>query len=230
MTHILCFETATECCSVALSADAECIACEELSEGYSHAEKILELTDSCLKKAGFGITSVDAVCVSSGPGSYTGLRIGTSTAKGICYALSKPLIAVPSLEGIACGARLTHPEAECYCPMIDARRMEVYCALYDAHGNLMAASDNKIIGADSFAEERNRYRILFCGNGAPKCTSVLQGTNTLFGHFRASARYLTIPAYLRWQQQQFEDTACFEPDYLKAYIAGKPHVKGLDNQ
>ena len=152
MTRILCLETATETCSVALSNDAECIACEEVAEGHSHAEKILELADRCLKSANCDIASVDAVCVSSGPGSYTGLRIGVSTAKGICYALSKPLIAVPTLEGIANGACQHVPDADIICPMIDARRMEVYCAMYDPQGNPITECTNLIVDENSFAK------------------------------------------------------------------------------
>ncbi|MBQ6668235.1 MAG: tRNA (adenosine(37)-N6)-threonylcarbamoyltransferase complex dimerization subunit type 1 TsaB [Bacteroidales bacterium] len=228
MTRILCLETATETCSVALSNDAECIACEEVAEGHSHAEKILELADRCLKSANCDIASVDAVCISSGPGSYTGLRIGVSTAKGICYALSKPLIAVPTLEGIANGACQHVPDADIICPMIDARRMEVYCALYDMQGNPMTECTNSIIGEDSFAEELRQHRILFCGNGAAKCRPILQGANSLFSSSGASARNLISPAYRRWQERQFEDVAYFEPFYLKSYIAGKPHVKGLE--
>ena len=228
MTHLLCFETATEICSVALSADAECIACEEDAEGHSHAEKILELTGRCLKKAGLSVSEIDAFCVSSGPGSYTGLRIGVSTAKGMGYALSKPIIAVPTLEGIANGAVMEHPEAEVFCPMIDARRMEVYCALYDPQGNPLTECTNLIVDENSFAAERPQKRILFCGNGAAKCQPLLQGTNSLFSSSGASARNLISPAYRRWQRQQFEDVAYFEPFYLKAFIAGKPHVKGLE--
>ena len=145
MTHILCLETATEICSAALSADGECIACHEEAEGNSHAEKIMELTDRCLKDAGLAPENLDAVCISGGPGSYTGLRIGTSTAKGICYARAIPLIAVPSLEGIARGAITAMPDVDICCPMIDARRMEVYCALYDPHGNPLTEAESKII-------------------------------------------------------------------------------------
>ena len=228
MIRILCLETATETCSAALSADAECIACEEVSEGHSQAEKLLELTDRCLQKGQCDIASVDAVCVSSGPGSYTGLRIGVSTAKGLCYALSKPLIAVPTLEGIANGARQAFPDADCYCPMIDARRMEVYCALYDPQGNPLTECTNLIIDENAFAAELQQQRILFCGNGAPKCEPLLQHPNALFRDIRCSARQLIPSAFRRWQQRQFEDVAYFEPFYLKAFLAGKPHVKGLE--
>ena len=228
MTHILCLETATEICSAALSADAECIACEEVSEGHSHAEKLLELIGRCLQKGQCDIASVDAICVSSGPGSYTGLRIGVSTAKGLCYALSKPLIAVQTLEGIANGARQAFPDADRYCPMINARRMEVYCALYDPQGNQLTECTNIIVDENSFAEELQQQRILFCGNGAAKCEPVIRHGNALFHDIRCSARNLIPSAFRRWQQRQFEDVAYFEPFYLKAFIAGKPHVKGLE--
>lgn len=229
MTHILCMETATEICSVALSSDSECITCQEDAKGNSHAEKIMELTDRCLKEAGLQPGDLDAVCVSSGPGSYTGLRIGTSTAKGMAYALQKPLLAVPSLEGIACGARQTQAQGEVFCPMIDARRMEVYCALYDAEGKLLQDCNNRIIDAASFAEIYEKQRIVFCGNGAPKCRELLQHANCLFSGTLSSARHLIPPAFRRYQQQQFEDVAYFEPFYLKEFVAGKPHIKGLDS-
>ena len=228
MTHILCLETATEICSAALSADGECIACHEEAEGNSHAEKIMELTDRCLKNAGLAPENLDAVCISGGPGSYTGLRIGTSTAKGICYARAIPLIAVPSLEGIARGAITAMPDVDICCPMIDARRMEVYCALYDPHGNPLTEADSKIIDTTSFAEERKKYRIVFCGNGAAKCSEALQGENSLFSGTLSSARHLVQSAFRRWQLKQFENVAYYEPFYLKAFIAGKPHVKGLE--
>ena len=228
MTHILCLETATEICSVALSADNECIVCKEDTDGHSHAEKIMELTDSCLKEAGLRPQDLDAVCISGGPGSYTGLRIGTSTAKGLAYALHLPLLSVPSLEGIACGARQARPEGEVYCPMIDARRMEVYCALYDADGRLLRDCSNQIIETTSFAEILDKKRMVFCGNGAPKCKELLVHPNALFSGTLSSARFLIPSAFRRFQQQQFEDVAYFEPFYLKEFVAGKPHVKGLD--
>ena len=228
MTHILCLETATEICSVALSADGKCIVCKEDTDGHSHAEKIMALTDSCLKEAGLCPQELDAVCISSGPGSYTGLRIGTSTAKGLAYALQKPLLAVPSLEGIAYGARLQHPEGEVYCPMIDARRMEVYYALYNAAGEQMQDCINQIIEETTWTEIYERKRMVFCGNGAPKCKELLSHPNCLFSGTLSSARYLIPSAFRRYQQQQFEDVAYFEPFYLKEFVAGKPHVKGLD--
>ena len=227
MTHILCFETATECCSVAISANTECLACEEVAEGHSHSEKVLELTGKCLDTAGLGFKDVDAICISGGPGSYTGLRIGTSTVKGLCYALSKPLIAVPTLEGIACGARAAYPGMELYCPMIDARRMEVFCAVYDAQGNILKECGSLIIGTDSFLEERMSHSILFCGNGAEKCNGLLSSERSICITTRASAKNLIPAAYSRWMQRHFEDTAYYEPFYLKEYVAAKPHVKGL---
>lgn len=228
MSHILCLETATEICSVALSDDAECLVCQEDASGNSHAEKIMELTDRCLKETGLQASDLDAVCVSSGPGSYTGLRIGTSTAKGMAYALQKPLLAVPSLEAIACGARQTLPDADLYCPMIDARRMEVYCALYDAQGNTVQECNNRIMDDASFAELYETKTMVFCGNGAPKCRELLKHPNCLFSGSHSSARYLIPAAFLRYRQRQFEDVAYFEPFYLKEFVAGKPHVKGLD--
>ncbi|MBO4281579.1 MAG: tRNA (adenosine(37)-N6)-threonylcarbamoyltransferase complex dimerization subunit type 1 TsaB [Bacteroidales bacterium] len=227
MTHLLCLETATEICSVALSEDDRCIACVEDPQGNSHAELLMPLIDQCLRQAGVGKRELDAVCISSGPGSYTGLRIGTSSAKGLCYALSIPLLAVPSLEGIACGAAMACPDADCFRPMIDARRMEVYTALYDAQGTLLRETESLIINSESFATERQGHTLVLCGNGAPKCRETLQGEGLRYSDTLSSARYLIPGAFRRWKAGQREDTAYFEPYYLKAFQAGKPHVKGL---
>ena len=228
MTHLLCIETATEICSVALSADGECLCCAEETEGYSHAEKIMLLVDQCLQQAGLETTAIDAVCISSGPGSYTGLRIGTSTAKGLCYALHIPLIAVSSLQGIAWGAIGQLQHHPLFCPMIDARRMEVYCALYDRQGNQVLEVHNEIVTDGFLRNELAASTIVFCGNGAEKCKPLLSSNaHAVFSDSLSSARYLTRPAFEAWKQKRFEDTAYFEPFYLKEFRAGVPHVKGL---
>lgn len=228
MTHLICIETATEICSVALSADNNCLCCLEDMEGNSHAEKIMLLIDHCLQQSGIKIEELNAVCISSGPGSYTGLRIGTSTAKGICYALGIPLIAVSSLKGIACGAAKEYPEFQLFCPMIDARRMEVYCALYDPHGNTIQDIHNEIITESSFEKELANAPVIFCGNGAEKCKPLLStNPNSVFARTLSSAKNLIAPAFQAWEAKQFENTAYFEPFYLKEFKAGAPHVKGL---
>ncbi len=228
MTHILCLETATEICSVALAADGKCLASAEDTTGNSHAEKIMLLIDECIKQGGISMENIDAVCISSGPGSYTGLRIGTSTAKGICYALQIPLIAVSSLQGIACGAALRNPEQKLFCPMIDARRMEVYCALYDEKGNTLQEISNEIVTENSFAETLEQSTVVFCGNGAEKCKPLFSShPHAMFADSLSSSAHLIPAAFRAWQNKQFEDTAYFEPFYLKAFKAGTPHVKGL---
>lgn len=228
MTKILCLETATEICSVALAADGECLVCAEDTTGNSHAEKIMLLIEDCLRQSGLTMKDLNAVCISSGPGSYTGLRIGTSTAKGICYALQIPLIAVSSLQGIACGAAMQYPDQRLFCPMIDARRMEVYCGMYDSQGNILQEIRNEIVTEDSFAETLEKSTVVFCGNGAEKCRPLFASQpHALFADSLSSAGYLVPAAFRAWKEQKFEDTAYFEPFYLKAFKAGTPHVKGL---
>ncbi len=228
MAKILCIETATEVCSVALANDGELLSCCENADGHSHAEKIMELIDNCLKQGKTEAGQLQAICISSGPGSYTGLRIGTSAAKGMCYALSIPLLAVSSLEGIARGAAEAHPEITTFCPMIDARRMEVYCALYNPKGECLQKAHNLIVDKDSFKETLATGTVAFCGNGAPKCKELFAGNEAcLFTDTLSSAAYLVPAAFRQWERKAWEDVAYFEPFYLKEFIAGKPHVKGL---
>ena len=151
---ILCLETATPSCSVALVHNGEVLACEEDPKGQNHSEKITLFIDSVMKKAGISYDQLDAVAVSMGPGSYTGLRIGVSTAKGICYAVSKPLIAVETLHAMAYGAPVvkTFPETSLRVPMIDARRMEVYAAIFDENVNKIKDTEAVIIDENSYAD------------------------------------------------------------------------------
>ena len=171
---------------------------------------------------------MDAVCISEGPGSYTGLRIGVSTAKGLCFALHKPLIAVSTLQAMAWGAKEQFPDVDWYCPLIDARRMEVYCAVFDNELQIIEPIQNKIITTETFKEIIEKQSIVFSGNGLDKCKDVLwQHPNRFFADTKISARYLIALAHKKYEQQLFEDLAYFEPFYLKEFIAGKAHVKGL---
>jgi tRNA threonylcarbamoyladenosine biosynthesis protein TsaB len=164
-----------------------------------------------------------------GPGSYTGLRIGASAAKGICYALNIPLMGISTLQSIAFGAIRQQKEKQnvWYCPMIDARRMEVFTALFNEKGEALTETDARIIDENSFASELNKNIIDFCGNGMPKCKSVLQHKNAYFIEAPLAAENMLLPALEKYEKQQFEDIAYFEPFYLKEYVAKKSLVKGL---
>jgi len=221
---ILQIETATTVCSVALANRGEVIAFKEVNERNIAAGVITVFIDEILKNAGIRYNELDAVAVSSGPGSYTGLRIGVSTAKGLCYALDKPLISVETLEAMAGGMIATGVERDVLlCPMIDARRMEVYTALFDAEGNRVQPTTAEIIDENSFATQLEQSKILFFGDGAPKCREILSGNaNALFiDDFTNSAVHLTARAYQKFQAAQFEDVAYYEPYYLKDFLVTK---------
>ncbi len=170
-----------------------------------------------------------------GPGSYTGLRIGVATAKGLCYALGKPLIAIPTLRSMAEGMKyklqMTSDKKILFCPLIDARRMEVYSGLFNEAGTAVREVRAEIIDAWSFQEFLAEYPVVFAGEGAEKCKPSLAGhPNALFiDGFMASAVYMAGLAETKFRQKQFEDLAYFEPFYLKEFVAGKPRVKGLNN-
>lgn len=228
MSLIVQIETATTACSVALANKGEVLAIRELNQRNVHAEVITLYIDDVLKQAGFTYADIDAVAVSCGPGSYTGLRIGISTAKGLCFALDKPLIAVETLQSMASGITGEVDDSEVLlCPMIDARRMEVYTALFDARGQRLKATSAEIIDEQSFSETLETHKILFFGDGAEKCrTALSHNTNALFrDDFVNSARHLTAGALAKFNAQNFEDVAYFEPFYLKDFIAGKKAEK-----
>ena len=229
---ILHIETATDVCSVALSQGAELIGLKEEAGGNNHAKNLLPFVEEALKQGGCAIRDLDGVAVSIGPGSYTGLRIGVSTAKGIAYTAGIPVMAVSTLEGIAQGAKQlwaeTASEPVQIVPMIDARRMEVFTTRYDFEMNPLEEVSSKIVGESTFAELLSAQKVLFCGNGMPKCRELLSASpNAHFVDAPVSAKNLLLPALKKWQSQDFEDVAYFEPFYLKEYVAAKPVVKGL---
>jgi len=229
MSYILQIETATTVCSVALAKDGETLAFKQINERNIHAEVITLFIDDLLKENSISYGQLDAIAVSSGPGSYTGLRIGVSTAKGLCFAMDKPLIAVETLEAMADGLiteiQLAGTDV-LLCPMIDARRMEVYTAIFDTQGNRIKHTSAEIIDENSFDDLLKDRTILFFGDGAAKCQAVLGGnTHAQFiTVFSNSAAYLTRKAYEKFSAGQFEDVAYFEPFYLKDFIAGKKSV------
>ena len=235
---ILCLETATPSCSVALVHNGEVLACEEDPKGQNHSEKITLFIDSVMKKAGISYDQLDAVAVSMGPGSYTGLRIGVSTAKGICYAVSKPLIAVETLEAMAYGGKLViSSEVEksslngniMLVPAIDARRMEVYAAIFDENVNKIEDTEAVIIDENSFADLKKDHHLYLFGDGADKCAELFANDDkiTVIKEFYCSAKYMNTIAQQKFNNKDFVDVAYFEPFYLKDFVPGTPTVKDL---
>jgi len=225
MSLILQIETATTVCSVALSENGNVLAYKEIQQRNVHAEVITLFIDEVLKMANKQYNELNAVAVSCGPGSYTGLRIGISVTKGLCYSLDIPLIAIETLEAMADGMQ-TAIDKVLFCPMIDARRMEVFTAVFDADGNQIKATSAEIIDQDSFSDLLKTNKIIFFGDGAAKCSDVLGGSPNaqIIPDFQNSALHLTKKATEKFQAKDFEDTAYFEPYYLKDFIAGKRSV------
>ena len=221
-------ETATDVCSVALTQGAEVLGVKESSDGNSHSKNLLPFIDQVLRESEKTNADLQGVVVSIGPGSYTGLRIGVSTAKGMAYSLGIPVITVSTLESIAQGAKQQAGDNCDIVPMIDARRMEVFAARYDSDMNLLDNVAAVIVDENAYSEFLREKEVLFCGNGMPKCKELLsQFPNARFADFTLSAQYMLPAALKKWEAKDFADTAYFEPFYLKEYVAGKPNVKGL---
>lgn len=213
---ILSIETSTTVCSAALHDRDKLVAFEITHVPNSTASQLAVMIDKLLKQPS---VKLEAVAVSSGPGSYTGLRIGVATAKGICYALSLPLIALNSLELMA---RQVNAEG-LMCPMIDARRMEVYTMLLDRSYNTVSSIEAKVIDGSSFADQLRDNKIFFFGNGSDKCKSVITHANAVFvDNIFPSAEYMGPLAYTAFKKNSFQNIAEFEPAYLKDFIAKKP--------
>ncbi|BDD10712.1 tRNA (adenosine(37)-N6)-threonylcarbamoyltransferase complex dimerization subunit type 1 TsaB [Fulvitalea axinellae] len=224
MALILSLETATTVCSVALHEDGVLKAKEELFVDKSHSSQLTVAIDNVVKNAGFAYKDLSAVAVSEGPGSYTGLRIGTSTGKGLCYSLDIPLIAVNTLEGMANSIKGFNLDGALLCPMLDARRMEVYCAVYDAEGKELSPTQAVIVEPESYDKYLEQGKVIFFGNGSDKCVEVFgQHPNASFWpNVSPSAEGIGNLAYVKYEQQSFEDVAYFEPFYLKEFRATKP--------
>jgi len=224
---ILQIETATTVCSVALAKDGKTIAVKQVDQRNIHAEVITVFIDELLAETGSHYKDIDAIAVSCGPGSYTGLRIGISTAKGLCFALDKPLIAVETLAAMAGGVagldEYSNQTDLLLCPMIDARRMEVYTAIFKINGENVKPTAAEIVDENSFADILQNNKVLFFGDGAEKCFNVLKThPNALYlPDFLNSATHLTKKAAEKFNNGDFEDVAYFEPYYLKDFIAGK---------
>jgi len=228
MPYILYLETATHVCSVAIAKNDRLIAIKETSIENSHSSLITVFVEEVIQEAKIQFTDLNAVCVSMGPGSYTGLRIGVSSAKGFCYALNIPLIAVNTLQSMANIyiqknlAKIT--EATLLCPMIDARRMEVYSALFNKKLSFIRTTHADIIDETSFQEFLKNNTLIFFGNGAEKCKPFLnKNDHVIFdSDYLVSATGMISLALEKYKKQQFENLAYFEPYYLKDFIATTP--------
>ena len=233
---ILCIETSTAVCSVALVNNGNVIALRESLDGQNHAEKITIFIDEVMKEANLSYKDLDAVATSMGPGSYTGLRIGVSTAKGLCYAMEKPLIAIDTLAAMAYGFIGQQPTANSQqptailCPMIDARRMEVYSAFFNEELEKVSETEAIIVDENSFMELKQNNHLYLFGDGADKLASLFENDEniTVVEKFHCSAAYMAKLADEAFTNKQFVDTAYFEPFYLKNFVPGMPKVKGLN--
>lgn len=221
MSIILNIETATTNCSVSVSKNGHTLALKEDYENtYSHAERLHVYIDAVLKDAKINIKAIDAIAVSKGPGSYTGLRIGVSAAKGLCFALNVPLIALPTLEVLA---HQVHAKDGLIIPMLDARRMEVYATVFDANYNEVRETQAQVLNALSFSDYLEKGDVYFIGNGVEKTKTLIRHPNAIFIEDKLpSANEMSALAYHKYKRNDIEDVAYFEPYYLKDFIASKP--------
>lgn len=229
MPLLLCIETSTSVCSVSLVHDGKVLAIRESSGSMQHAEQTAVFIEEVFHQSGIPMREIDGIAVSGGPGSYTGLRIGISTAKGLCWALDKPLLAVPTLLAMSSGAASSigvDIQGALLCPMIDARRMEVYAATYESSLREKTSVDSVIVNEDSFNEELSGSVVWFFGDGMPKCKSLLQAhPNARFlDDFVHTSSHLFAPATIALQQGRTEHVGLYEPFYFKEFVAGKGSV------
>lgn len=222
MAIILNIETTTKNCSVSLSERGNILAIVEFNEGqFSHAEKLHTFILDVLKEANKTMRELDAISISKGPGSYTGLRIGVSTAKGLCFALDKPLISVLTLTSLANALKVNRNEF--IIPLLDARRMEVYSSVFDSDHQQIEETKAEIVDENSFEEYLQQGIVYFLGDGAEKCKSVINNKNAIFmDNYYPSSKEMAKLSYRKYINSDFEDVAYFEPYYLKNFITGKP--------
>ena len=225
----LSIETSTHVCSVAAVDGDRCLAQELDARGQNHARLLSRFIDRVLDAVSRDGRQIDAVALSQGPGSYTGLRIGTATAKGLCYGLDLPLVPVDTLQAIAMSALRTyapHDDDLLVCPMIDARRMEVYTAFYDTHLNRQGDVEAVVVNDDSFHNVLDTHRVLFCGNGAAKCADMLHHPNAVFvADIMPEAQYVGMLAARQYDPAAPTDIAYFDPFYLKEFQAVRSRNK-----
>nr|WP_321234348.1 tRNA (adenosine(37)-N6)-threonylcarbamoyltransferase complex dimerization subunit type 1 TsaB [uncultured Psychroserpens sp.] len=221
MSLILSIETSTTNCSVSLSKQGETLVLkEDNNTNYSHAESLHVFIDSVLQIAEIKKSELDAIAVSKGPGSYTGLRIGVSAAKGLSYALNIPLISVSTLKALACQVQI---DDGLIVPMLDARRLEVYSAIYDHSHQLIRTIEAQILDENAFLDYLEKGHVYFIGNGVDKTKTLINHSNAKFINSKLpSAKEMSALAYEKYKKSDIEDVAYFEPFYLKDFIALKP--------
>lgn len=231
MPILLHIETSTDICSIALSQDDRILSVRESKGKNEHASMLATYISEVSCEANIPLNKINAVVVGKGPGSYTGLRIGVSTAKGLCYAIGKPLIAISPLQAMASIVAKDCIESKntLFCPMIDAGRMEVYAAVYDGNMKEIRAVQADIVDLTIYAEYLNTYKMIFMGNGSDKCKELLSSFENavFFDEVRNSATHMLDLALIAYKNKDFVNLAYFEPFYLKDFIAGKSIVKGL---
>lgn len=224
MSYLLLLETSTASCSVAIAKNNNVIVFREIKSGYSHAENLLEFVRICLQDVNLDVSRLDAVAVSKGPGSYTGLRIGVSAAKGICFGHSIPLIGIETLKSMSAGILQTiENNKTLLCPLIDARRMEVYTSLFDKNLNTLQPAEALIINENTFLDLLSKHTVCFFGDGAAKIKHLYtRQSNAIFiDDFNNSAKHMTELAFQQFNNRQFENLAYFEPYYLKDFVGVK---------
>ena len=217
MALILNLETATKNCSVSLAKNGETIAIKELNDGsYSHGEMLHKFISDVLKEVNLTYNDLDAIAVSKGPGSYTGLRIGVSASKGLCFSLDLPLISCDTLKALALSS---NAEEGLIVPLLDARRMEVYSVIYSTVHRAVRGIEAEIVDENSFQEYLERGTVTFLGDGAAKCKSIITHFNARFEEDKfPSANEMSKLSYQKFKAKDFEDVAYFEPFYLKDFV------------
>ena len=219
--YILNIETSTKACSVAIHKNGNLIALKEsITENFSHSEKLLVFVEELIETSQIKLVDISAIAVSMGPGSYTGLRIGVATAKGLCYGLNIPLISISTLKSMSLGMSLKM-KADLFCPMIDARRMEVYSAFFDINNIRKRGIQADILDSNSYKNEL-KEKVIFFGDGSDKAKEVIKNRNAIFiADFHPSANFIGMLSYQKFLDSDFEDLAYFEPFYLKDFVTGK---------
>ncbi len=225
---ILSLDTSTRSCSVAVHQNDQLLACYALFTDKSSSGMLTTLIQNTVEHTGFQLSDIDVIALAKGPGSYTGLRIATSTVKGLCFALDKPLVAINTLHAMAAQLSGSLPTDYLLCPMIDARRMEVFCGVFDQNLNIVQDTQALVIDENSFLELLTTQKIIFFGDGADKCKAALGNSpNAVFieTQIYPSAKTVGELALKAIDSQQFEDIETFEPFYLKDFVGTTPRVK-----
>jgi tRNA threonylcarbamoyladenosine biosynthesis protein TsaB len=229
MAFILSIETSTPVSSIAIHHGGNLIASQSIHKNKTHSKYLIPSIRFLCEASGLSISDIEAVAVSQGPGSYTGLRIGTSSAKGLCFGLDAKLIAINTLQAMARGIAEYYDDTFVFCPMLDARRMEVYSMLLQRDGKVLKPTSAIVVEKDSFKDILKKQKVVFFGDGADKCQSLIgDNVNAYFlRHVYPSAEHIGLLAWQKFEKRQYEDLAYFEPFYLKDFIAKKPSAKKL---